>query len=47
MYENRVGRLPVVDRSDPSKIIGIISKHDILKAFEMAAQRSASQEFIE
>ncbi len=47
MYENRVGRLPVVDRSDPSKIVGIISKHDILKAFEIAAERSASQEFIE
>ena len=47
MYENRVGRLPVVDRSDPSKIVGMISKHDILKAFEIAAERSASRGFIE
>jgi len=46
IYENRVGRLLVVNRSDPSKIVGIISKHDILKAVEMAAERSASQEFI-
>lgn len=47
MYENKVGRLPVVDRSDPFKIVGIVSKHDILKAFEMAAERSVSREFIE
>ena len=47
MYENRVGRLPVVDGSDPSKIVGMISKHDILKAFEIAAERSASRGFIE
>ena len=39
MYVKNVGRLPVVDRSDPTKIIGIISKHDILKAFELAARR--------
>ncbi len=40
MVERDVGRLPVVERSDPSKIVGIISKHDILRAFEMAAEKS-------
>jgi len=44
MVEKDVGRLPVVERSDPSRIIGIISKHDILRAFEIAAERSSSQE---
>ncbi|MCD6235649.1 MAG: CBS domain-containing protein, partial [Thaumarchaeota archaeon] len=47
MFANKVGRLPVVDRENPSKIVGIVSKHDILKAFEIAAERSLSQEFLE
>jgi len=47
MFANKVGRLPVVDREKPSKIVGIVSKHDILKAFEIAAERSLSQEFLE
>ena len=41
MYVKDVGRLPVVDRRDPTKILGIISKHDILKAFELAEKREA------
>ena len=43
MVEKDVGRLPVVERGDPSRIIGIISKHDILRAFEIAAERLRSQ----
>ena len=45
MYLNGVGRLPVVKRDDPSKIVGIITKHDIMRAFEMAFERSRSYEF--
>lgn len=45
MYAADVGRLPVVERSDPSKIIGILSKHDIIRAFEMAAERSEEEFF--
>jgi len=41
MYENNVGRLPVVDRKDPKRLLGIISKHDILRAHEIAAKRPA------
>ncbi|MHA1582900.1 MAG: chloride channel protein [Candidatus Baldrarchaeia archaeon] len=41
MYENNVGRLPVVDRKDPKRLLGIISKHDILRAYEIAAKRPA------
>lgn len=36
--ENRVRRLPAADRSYPSKIVEIISRHDVLKAFEIAAE---------
>jgi len=43
MYVKDVGRLPVVDRRDPRKILGIISKHDILKAFELAERREAEE----
>ena len=43
MYVKDIGRLPVVDRSDPTKIIGIISKHDILKAFELAARKAIEE----
>jgi len=43
MYVKDVGRLPVVDRRDPTKILGIISKHDILKAFELAEKREAEE----
>ncbi|RLE54237.1 MAG: chloride channel protein, partial [Candidatus Methanomethylicota archaeon] len=33
MYENNIGRLPVVDPKDKTKLIGIISKTDILRAY--------------
>mgnify|MGYP000014566884 CR=1 FL=1 len=35
MVEHDVGRLPVVDRGDPSKLLGIITRSDILKAHEL------------
>ncbi|MHC1569836.1 MAG: CBS domain-containing protein [Candidatus Syntropharchaeales archaeon] len=28
---NNIGRLPVVDRDDPSKILGILTKSDIIR----------------
>ena len=39
MYKHNVGRLPVVDRNNPQRIVGIISKKDILRAFEIATGR--------
>lgn len=33
MYENSVGRLPVVDPRDSGRLVGIITKKDILKAY--------------
>lgn len=41
MHKKNVGRLPVVDKNNPKRIIGIISKHDILRAHEIASQRPA------
>lgn len=34
MVRENVGRLPVVDRSDPSRVIGIITRSDLLAAHE-------------
>jgi CBS domain-containing protein len=34
MVRERVGRLPVVSRSDPRRVIGIVSRSDLLEAHE-------------
>ena len=39
MHEKDIGRLVVVDRNKKNHIQGIISKHDILRAEEIAGQR--------
>ena len=33
MVDNQVGRLPVIDTKDNKKLLGIISKEDILKTY--------------
>ena len=33
---SEVGRIPVVDRKEPSKLIGILRRHDIVKAYTKA-----------
>ena len=33
MVRKRVGRLPVVEASDPSKVVGVISRSDLLRAY--------------
>ena len=40
MYENNVGRLPVVDREEPTCIVGIITRSDIVKAYEIVTSRT-------
>ncbi|MEJ2272845.1 MAG: CBS domain-containing protein [Candidatus Bathyarchaeota archaeon] len=40
MYKRKVGRLPVVDQDDPTDIIGIITRSDIVRAYELACTRS-------
>jgi CIC family chloride channel protein len=39
MYEHDIGRLPVVDRENPKRLLGIVSKKDLLRAHEIAAER--------
>jgi CBS domain-containing protein len=39
MHAKHVGRLPVVDRNNPTGIVGIITRHDIIRAHEIAAER--------
>jgi len=39
MYTKKVGRLPVVKRTDPRRLIGIITRSDIIRAYQMAATR--------
>ena len=39
MYENDVGRLPVVDKNNPTHVVGIITRSDTIRAYEMAVSR--------
>ncbi|MFQ6051821.1 MAG: chloride channel protein [Candidatus Hydrothermarchaeota archaeon] len=39
LHKNDIGRLPVVDRKNPDKLIGIITRSDILRALEIAVSR--------
>jgi CIC family chloride channel protein len=34
MYAKKIGRVPIVDRTKPKRIVGIISKTDIIRAVE-------------
>ncbi|MBI3831694.1 MAG: chloride channel protein [Planctomycetes bacterium] len=45
MVNHDVGRLPVISRADPSKIVGMISRSDVLSAFRRRVQdgRDAQQ----
>jgi CBS domain-containing protein len=36
MHRTGLGRIPIVDRANPKRIIGIISKSDIIRALDKA-----------
>ena len=38
MRKHKIGRLPIVSRKDVRQLVGIITKHDILTAYEHAAK---------
>jgi CBS domain-containing protein len=44
MAQSRVGRLPVVDVADPKKIVGIITRSDLLKPREIHAEEEGKRE---
>ncbi|MEB3816926.1 MAG: CBS domain-containing protein [Desulfurococcales archaeon] len=39
MVRHGIGRLPVVDRNNEARLVGIITKGDVVKAYEIAARR--------
>jgi len=39
MYQNKIGRLPVVSGDDPQKLLGIVTRTDVIRAYEIAGQR--------
>ena len=35
-----VGRIPVVDRNEPTKLLGVLRRHDIIRAYSKAVGES-------
>ena len=40
MYENDIGRLAVVEKGRPEKLIGIVTRSDVIRAYEREMKRS-------
>jgi len=43
MYENDIGRLAVVEKGNPKKLIGIITRSDVIRAYEREMKRSRDE----
>lgn len=43
MYENDVGRLAVVEKDNAQKLIGIITRSDVIRAYEREMKRSQDE----
>jgi chloride channel protein, CIC family len=37
-----VGRIPVVDRANPKKLLGVLRRHDVIKAYKEAVSKQSS-----
>ncbi len=37
---NEIGRIPVVERKDPSRLVGMLRRHDVVKAYAKSLARS-------
>ncbi len=46
MNEHNIGRVPIVPADNPKTIIGIITRHDILKAYEIAERKPREEEML-
>jgi predicted transcriptional regulator len=44
MAQSRVGRLPVVDSEKPGRLLGIITRSDLLKPREIHAEEEGKRE---
>ena len=40
---SEVGRIPVIDRKEPSKLVGVLRRHDIVRAYTKAQSRPRKQ----
>jgi CIC family chloride channel protein len=40
MNKHNIGRVPIVMKDNPKTLVGIITRHDIIKAYEIAAQKT-------
>jgi chloride channel protein, CIC family len=45
MYENDIGRLPVVRKESPRRLIGIITRTDVIRAYEREMKKSENPDF--
>ncbi len=43
MYENDVGRLAVVEKDDAKKLIGIITRSDVIRAYERELKKARDE----
>jgi CIC family chloride channel protein len=41
MHENGIGRLPVVDKNHPGKLLGIITRTDVIRAYERQMEKTS------
>jgi CIC family chloride channel protein len=44
LYRNNVGRLPVVERDDPKKLVGIVTRTDAIAAYQVLSREEAGRE---
>ncbi len=43
LYLNNIGRLPVVERESPKKLLGIVTRTDAISAYETAAEKKGRE----
>ena len=44
LYRNNVGRLPVMEREDPKKVVGIVTRTDAITAYQVLSREEAGRE---
>jgi len=44
LYKNNVGRLPVVERDDSKKVVGIVTRTDAIAAYEVLSRAGSERD---